>query len=166
MNISKNTVPSLAYTLKNTDGELLDKADKDNAFIYLHGHSGIIVGLEKALEGKIVGDSLTLEIPPEEAYGERKESSIQDVPLDMFGNVDKSELYEGAQFQAETNQGMQVVTVQQIGEESITIDGNHPMAGLTLQFDIEVLDIRSATEEEIAHGHIHAHGGSCGGHEH
>lgn len=165
MNISKNTVPSLAYTLKNTEGQLLDQADKDNAFVYLHGHSGIIVGLEKALEGKTTGDSLTLEIPPEEAYGERLESSIQKVPRDMFGNVDAAELYEGAQFQAETNQGMQIVTIQKIGDESITIDGNHPMAGLTLHFDIEVLDIRTATEEEISHGHIHAQGGSCG-HEH
>ena len=165
MNISKNTVPSLAYTLKNDDGDVLDQADKENAFVYLQGHAGVIVGLEKALEGKAAGDSLTLAISPEEAYGERLESSIQEMPLDMFGNIDKSEIFEGAQFHAETNQGMQIVTIIQVGEETITIDGNHPMAGLTLHFDIEVLDVRAATEEEIAHGHIHAHGNSCG-HDH
>lgn len=162
MNISKNTVPSLAYTLKNNDGEVLDQSDKENAFIYLHGHSGVIVGLEKALEGKTASDTLSLEIPPEDAYGERLESSIQEMPLEMFGNIDKSEIHAGAQFHAETNQGMQIVTVTAVNEETVTIDGNHPMAGLTLHFDIEVLDVRAATEEEIAHGHIHAHGGSCG----
>jgi len=162
MNISKNTVPSLAYTLKNDDGNVLDQADKENAFVYLHGHAGVIVGLEKALEGKTTGEHLTLAISPEEAYGERLESSIQEMPLDMFGNIDKSEIFAGAQFHAETNQGMQIVTITQVGEETITIDGNHPMAGLTLHFDIKILDVRDATEEEIAHGHIHAHGGSCG----
>lgn len=166
MNISKNTVPSLAYTLKNTHGDLLDQANKDNAFVYLHGHTGIIIGLEKALEGKTVGDHLTITIPPEEAYGERKESSIQEVPLTMFGNIDKAELYEGAQFHAETNQGMQIVTIKHVGKDHITIDGNHPMAGLTLHFTIEILDIRAATEEEIAHGHIHAPSESCSGHAH
>lgn len=162
MKISKNTVPSLAYTLKNDNGEVLDQADKKNAFVYLHGHAGVIVGLEKALEGKTTGDILTLEIAPEEAYGQRHESSIQEMPLDMFGDIDKSEIFAGAQFHAETNQGMQIVTITRIGEETVTIDGNHPMAGLTLHFDIEVLDVRAANEEEIAHGHIHAHGGSCG----
>ncbi len=162
MKISKNTVPSLAYTLKNDKGEVLDQADKENAFVYLHGHSGVIVGLEKALDDKTAGDVLTLTIAPEEAYGERLESSIQEMPLDMFDNIDKSELFVGAQFHAETNQGMQIVTITQVNEETITIDGNHPMAGLILHFDIEVLDVRDASKEEIAHGHIHAHGSSCG----
>ena len=162
MKISKNTVPSLAYMLKNDAGEVLDQADKENAFVYLHGHAGVIAGLEKALEGKTSGDILMLAIAPEDAYGERLESSIQEMPLDMFGNVDKSEIFAGAQFHAETNQGMQIVTITQVGGETITVDGNHPMAGLTLHFDIEVLDVRDASKEEIAHGHIHAHGGSCG----
>jgi FKBP-type peptidyl-prolyl cis-trans isomerase SlyD len=162
MNISKNTVPSLTYTLKNDSGDVLDQANKENPFFYLHGHSGVIAGLEKALEGKTTGDTLNLEIPPEDAYGQRRESSIQEMPLDMFGNIDKSEVYEGAQFQAETNQGMQIVTIKQVNEKTVTIDGNHPMAGLTLHFDIEIQEIRAATEEEITHGHIHAHGGSCG----
>lgn len=162
MKISKNTVPSLTYTLKNDEGEVLDQASKENPFFYLHGHAGVIVGLEKALEGKETGDNLILNISPAEAYGERKEDFIQDMPLDMFADIDKSELHVGAQFQAETNQGMQIVTVNKIGAETITIDGNHPMAGLTLHFDIDVIDVRAATEEETAHGHIHAHGGSCG----
>ena len=164
MNISKNTVVSLAYTLKDDEGNILDKADANEPFIYLHGHGGIIPGLENAVEGKSVDDAFTIAVSPEEAYGERNEGLLQEVSKEMFGDIDPSELKEGHQFHAETDQGMQIITLHKVGEDTVTIDGNHPMAGLKLHFELSVLDIREATEEEISHGHIHADGGSCGHH--
>lgn len=164
MNIESNKAVTLSYTLKNDEGTILDKADANEPFIYLHGNHGIIPGLEKALEGKAKGDNFTVSIEPAEAYGEYNEEMKQEVPKEMFGDMDDSQLFPGAQFHAETNQGMQVISIAAVGEETVTIDGNHPMAGLNLNFEGTVDDIRDATEEEIAHGHVHAAGG-CG-HDH
>ena len=162
MNIDAHKAVTLAYTLTDKDGNVLDKADANEPFIYLHGTGGIIPGLENALQGKVKGDSLQVSLEPADAYGDYSENLLQDVPMEMFAGMDKKDLFEGAQFHAETNQGMQVVTVKKINEDSITIDGNHPMAGKALNFDVTVLDVRDATPEEIEHGHIHAHGAHCG----
>lgn len=161
MNIAPEKAVTLTYTLTDKDGNVLDKADASQPFIYLHGNGGIIPGLENALEGKAPGDSIQVTLEPSEAYGDYSDQLLQDVPMEMFAGMDKKELVEGAQFHAETNQGTQVVSVKKVNENSITIDGNHPMAGKTLNFDVKVLDVRDATPEEIAHGHIHAHGDSC-----
>ena len=155
---------TLAYTLTDKEGNVLDKADTNEPFIYLHGTGGIIPGLEKALDGKTKDDQFEINLEPSEAYGDYSDQLVQDVPKDMFGEMSDEDMFVGAQFHAETSQGMQVVTVNAINEDTITIDGNHPMAGKALNFDVTVLDVRDATEEELAHGHIHADGGSCSGH--
>lgn len=162
MNIEIKKAVTLAYTLTDKDGNVLDQADAAQPFIYLHGTGGIIPGLEKALDGKTKDDQFEVSLEPSEAYGDRSEQLIQAVPKEMFGGMSDEDMFVGAQFHAETNQGMQVVTVNAINDDSITIDGNHPMAGKALNFDVTVLDVRDATDDELAHGHIHAHGESCG----
>ena len=170
MNIETKKAVTLAYTLTDDDGKVLDTADANEPFIYLHGSGGVIPGLEKALDGKTVNDELTIKLQPSEAYGDYSDALIQEVPKEMFSEMDDKTLFVGAQFHAETNQGMQVVTVNSINDETITIDGNHPMAGKNLNFEVKILAIRDATEDELAHGHIHAHsandddGACCSGH--
>ena len=164
MNITTNKIASLAYTLKNDDGEILDKADENNPFLYMHGTGGIIKGLENALNEKSVNDSFSLIVAPDEAYGERDDKLTESVPRTMFEGIPDEEMVAGARFHAQTAQGTQVITIASIDGDMINIDANHPLAGETLHFDVAVLDIRDATEEEIAHGHPHAPGG-CG-HDH
>ena len=163
MKISTSKVASLAYTLKNDGGETLDTADENSPFLYLHGAGGIIKGLETALEEKEVSDSFHVIIPPEDAYGVRDDKMVESVPRDMFEGIDEKELVAGAQFHAQTAGGTQVITIAAVNGETIDIDANHPLAGETLHFDVSVLDIRDATEEEIAHGHPHTADG-CGSH--
>lgn len=158
MKINKNTVVTLNYTLKNDQGEILDES-QDGSFIYLHGAGGIVAGLEKHLEGKTSGESFNAHIEPDEAYGLRDDTMLQVVPRDMF---DKDHaLEEGIQFHAESPEGEQItVTVTKINGDNITVDGNHPLAGIALNFDIKIKDVRKASKEEIEHGHVH------GDHEH
>lgn len=164
MKISTNKVASLTYTLKNDDGEVLDQADENNPFLYMHGVGGVIKGLENALNDKSVNDSFHIIVAPDEGYGERDEKLSEAVPRTMFEGIPDEEMVAGAQFHAQTEQGNQVITVASIDGDTVNIDANHPLAGETLHFDVAVLDIRDATEEEIAHGHPHAPGG-CG-HDH
>ncbi len=170
MKVEAQKAITLAYTLTDDKGNILDKADANEPFIYLHGAGGVIPGLEKALDGKAVDERLTVNLEPSEAYGDYSDQLVQEVSKEMFGELDEKDMFVGAQFHAETNQGMQVVTVNAINDETITIDGNHPMAGKNLNFDVTVLEVRDATEDELAHGHIHAHsanddgGSSCSGH--
>ena len=163
MKIAQNKVATLSYTLKNDNGEILDKADENTPFLYMHGAGGIIKGLEKALEDKVVDDSFNVIIAPEDAYGERDEKLTEAVPRDMFKGISDENLVAGAQFHAQTAHGTQVITIASVDGDTVNIDANHPLAGETLHFDVAVLDIRDATEEEIAHGHPHAPGG-CGSH--
>ena len=164
MNITTNKIASLAYTLKNDNGEVLDTADENNPFLYMHGTGGIIKGLESALNEKTVNDSFSLIVAPEDGYGERDDKLTESVPRDMFEGIPDEEMVAGAQFHAQTGEGTQVITIAGIDGDTVKIDANHPLAGETLHFDVAVLDIRDATEEEIAHGHPHAPGG-CG-HDH
>jgi len=145
MKISTNKIASLGYTLKNDDGQVLDQADKEQPFLYMHGTGGIIKGLEKALEDKSTNDSFNLIVAPEDAYGERDANLTEAVPRTMFEGIDDKELAS-------------------VEGDTINIDANHPLAGETLHFEVEVLDVRDATEDEIAHGHPHMEGG-CG-HDH
>ena len=147
---------SIHYTLTNDDGEVLDSSIGDEALVYLHGGGNIISGLEKALHGKVAGDKFNVRIAPEDAYGELMEEMIQVISRDMFEGIDTIEV--GMQFHADVSSGAGVVTVINIEDDDITIDGNHPLAGLALTFDVEVIDVRAATEEEAAHGHIHGAG--------
>lgn len=156
MQVADNMAVSIHYTLTNDDGEVLDSSIGDDALVYLHGRENIISGLENALHGKTVGDKFSVRIAPEDAYGELMEEMIQVISRDMFEGIDNIEV--GMQFHADVSSGSGVVTVVNIEDDDITIDGNHPLAGLALTFDVEVIDIRPATEDEAAHGHIHGAG--------
>lgn len=156
MNVADNMAVSIHYTLTNDDGQVLDSSIGDEALVYLHGGGNIISGLEKALHGKVAGDKFNVRIAPEDAYGELMEEMIQVISRDMFEGIDNIEV--GMQFHADVSSGTGVVTVVNIEDDDITIDGNHPLAGLALTFDVEVIDVRAATEEEAAHGHIHGAG--------
>lgn len=157
MQIGKNSVVTLNYTLKNDQGDTLDES-QDASFLYLHGAGGIIPGLEGQLEGKTAGDSFQAHIEPADGYGERDDSMVQTVSRDMFEADHPIE--EGLQFHAESPEGdMLTVTITKVDGDNITIDGNHPLAGIALNFDINIVDIREASSEEIEHGHVHGPGG-------
>mgnify|MGYP000843841379 CR=1 FL=1 len=160
MNIANNCVASFHYTLTDSTGKVLDSSEGLEPLAYLHGAGNIIPGLERALTDKTVGDKLNVSVPAAEAYGERDANLVQELPSSMFGGVDQIEV--GMEFHAETEQGLQVVTVVAVEEDRVTIDGNHPLAGIDLNFDVEVTDVRAASEEELAHGHAHG----AGGHHH
>ncbi len=157
MEISDNKVVTLNYTLKDDTGNIIDQSE-DGQFAYLHGARNIIPGLESALTGNKTGTELNVSIAPADGYGERDESLMQVVSKDMFESVDQ--IAVGQQFQAQSPSGeMLTITVMEINDDQITIDGNHPLAGVQLVFDVSVIDVRDATEEELAHGHVHGPGG-------
>lgn len=154
MNIASQTVVSIHYTLTNEAGEVLDSSSGGDPLSYLHGGGGIIPGLERALEGKISGDRMNVVVAPGEAYGEVNSQLVQVVGMDAFAGVEKVEV--GMQFQTTGQDGnTMVIRVASIEGDQVTIDANHPLAGETLHFDVEVVAVREATEEEIAHGHVH-----------
>ncbi|NOX67253.1 MAG: peptidylprolyl isomerase [Chlorobi bacterium] len=153
MIIENGKVASIDYTLTNDTGETLDTSVGREPLTYLQGHQNIIPGLEKALEGKSAGDKIKVTVPPEEAYGTTNPALVQVVSKDVFQGVDNIEV--GMSFQAQGDGGPIIVTVTKIEEDQITIDGNHPLSDMTLTFDVEIKDVRDATEEEITHGHIH-----------
>lgn len=154
MTIEKNKVVSLNYTLKDDTGTVIDKAE-NGSFVYVHGSETIIQGLEEALENKKSGDQFSTSIKPELGYGERNEELAQTVPIDMFEN--KDDVIAGREFHAEGEQGEPIViTIIAVEGDQVTIDGNHPLAGKDLHFDVTVVDVRDATDEEIEHGHVHS----------
>jgi FKBP-type peptidyl-prolyl cis-trans isomerase SlyD len=135
MQIEDKRVVTLAYTLKDNDDNVIDKSD-DGSFCYLHGASNIIPGLENALTGKTSGDELSVSIPPEQ------------------------DIEPGMQFHAQSPEGQAlVVTIAGVEDDGVTVDGNHPLAGVQLNFDVRIMDVREATSEEIDHGHVHGPGG-------
>jgi FKBP-type peptidyl-prolyl cis-trans isomerase SlyD len=156
MQVADNMAVSIHYTLTNDEGEVLDSSIGDEALVYLQGGGNIISGLEKALHGKATGDKFNVRIPAEDAYGELMDEMVQVISREMFEGIDNIEV--GMQFHADVSSGTGVVTVVNIDGDDITIDGNHPLAGLALTFDVEVIEVRAATQEEMAHGHIHGAG--------
>lgn len=157
MQIGKNKVVTLDYTLTNPAGEQLDTSQGGEPLAYLHGIGQIIPGLERALDGHADGDALTIVIPPDEAYGARRDALVQAVPRKSFGNV--PDIAPGMQFQANTQHGPRIVTVTKVDGDEVTVDANHPLAGITLHFDVKIVGVRDATPEELAHGHVHGPGG-------
>ena len=153
MKCSKDKVVSIHYALTDTAGEVLESSEGQSPLEYLHGHGNIIAGLEKALDGKAAGDKLKAVIPPEDGYGIRDETLVKELPLSSFQSQD--EVAVGAQFQAETSQGPRLATVTKMDDKNVTVDLNHPLADQTLSFNIDVVDVREATEEELSHGHAH-----------
>jgi FKBP-type peptidyl-prolyl cis-trans isomerase SlyD len=154
MKIDDGHVVLVHYTLTNDQGETLDSSSAGEPLAYLHGAKGIIPGLERELLGKVVGDKLVVVIQPADAYGEASEVLVEDVPREMFGGLDEVEV--GMQFQAGDPDGnTRIVTIKAISDETVTVDGNHPLAGQILHFDVSVENIRPATPEEVEHGHPH-----------
>ena len=157
MQVSDQKVVSIDYTLTDDDGNVLDTSEGNEPLEYLHGAGNIIPGLENAITGKQAGDSLQVSVAPEDGYGEVDEGLQQQVSIESFEEPETLEL--GMQFQVETDQGDVVVTIIEIGDEVVTIDGNHELAGMTLNFDVTIRNVRDATAEEIEHGHAHGPGG-------
>lgn len=154
MKITKHAVAAIHYTLKDNSGKVLDSSAGHEPLYYLHGEGNLIPGMEEGLEGKLKGDKFELKIKPEKGYGVRDDQMIQKVPRSAFGT---EKVEKGMQFQ--TSHGG-VVTVTDVGLNEVTIDGNHALAGVELNFSIEVIDVRPGTVDEIAHGHVHGPGGA------
>ncbi len=155
MQITDKAAVSIHYTLTNPGGEQLDSSRGEEPLLYLHGAGNIIPGLEAALTGKSVGDKFNVSIAPAHAYGEIDPGMVQVVSKRMFEDMD---LEIGMQFHADVSHGSGIITVTEINGDDVTVDGNHPLAGETLIFDVEVIDVRPATADELAHGHIHGAG--------
>jgi FKBP-type peptidyl-prolyl cis-trans isomerase SlyD len=160
MTITAGQVVTLHYTLKNTKGETLDSSEGEAPLSYLHGAQNIVPGLEKALEGKTIGATVNVVVSPEEGYGLRQDGLQETMALSDFENPD--EVAVGLEFEVEIEDNLEIATVISINDGNVLLDFNHPLAGETLCFDISILDIRPATEEETAHGHVHGDDG----HEH
>ena len=157
MHIEKNRVVTLHYTLRDDQGSVIDSSSGRGPLSYLHGKGNIIPGLEQALAGKAAGDKLDVTVAPAQGYGLRDERLVQIVPRHKFGEV--AGLSPGMQVRATGAQGPRLVTVVRVDRDFVTVDGNHPLAGRTLHFSVEVAEVRKATPEEVSHGHVHGPGG-------
>jgi FKBP-type peptidyl-prolyl cis-trans isomerase SlyD len=156
MKVEKDRVVRFHYTVSEAGGGELETSREREPLAFLAGRGGIIPGLEGAFEGKQAGDRFEATVEPDQAYGPRREGATQRIPKKHFG---KEKLVPGATVVLRTNQGPRMVVVQKVGMSVVDVDLNHPMAGKTLKFDIEVVDVREANAEEIAHGHAHGDGG-------
>ncbi len=158
MQIAAQKAVTIDYTLTNDAGEVIDSSAGGAPLVYLHGAHNIIPGLERALEGKQAGDRVQVAVEPEDAYGEYSAELVATLNRSMFEGVDELEV--GMQFHASApNGGMQIVTIRELEGDDVIVDGNHPLAGQRLNFDVTVVSVREAAPEEIAHGHIHGEGG-------
>lgn len=160
MEIADRNIASFHYTLTNDGGDVVDSSREREPLAYLHGAGNIVPGLEKALAGREEGDTFKVDVEPAEAYGPRHDEMMQTLPKKAFQGV--PEVKPGMQFQANGPQGQILVTVTAVEDDEVQVDGNHPLAGQTLHFDIEVTDVREATEEELTQGHVHGEGGHEG----
>lgn len=158
MTIADNKVVTIDFTVKNADtNEVIETSVGSEPLVYLHGFNNLVPGLEKELTGKKVGDVYEVLVTPEEGYGLRDDSLVQDVPMEAFQGIDNVKV--GMEFTADGPQGEVVVEVIKIEGDVVTVDSNHPLAGVPLAFSGEIKTIRDASEEELAHGHVHGEGG-------
>jgi len=151
--IGDDSVVSFHYKLSDDSGQFNESSEAGNPVVYMHGHNHIVPGLEKELTGKKSGDKLTATVPPEEGYGQRNENAVQRVPLKHLAT--RGPLTAGQMVVVNTNDGGRQARVIKVGHFNVDLDLNHPLAGRTLTFDIEIVDVRPATEQELAHGHAH-----------
>ena len=158
--IENKKVVSIHYTLTNSDGKEMDSSIGKDPLLYMHGYKNLIVGLEEALFGKQVGEKINVSIPPEKAYGEYDENNKLQVNKDQLEGIDEVKL--GMEIQTRTKEGVKLYHVEKVFGDTVILDGNHVLAGQTLNFDVEVIDIREASDEELEHGHVHG----LGGHHH
>ena len=157
MQIGKDKVVSIDYTLTGATGEVIDSSQGQEPLTYLHGAGNIVPGLEQALEGKAAGDHVNATVAPDQGYGQKNPQLVQPVPRAQVPGV--TDIAVGMQFQAQTNHGPRVVTVVDVNPETVTVDANHPLAGETLKFDVKVVEVRDATQQELDHKHAHGPGG-------
>lgn len=154
MPIQQHSVVSFHYTVVDNDSDqLIDSSENKEPLTYLHGASNIVAGLEQALEGRAVSESFEVTVAPADAYGERVADKVKTVPRNLFDNNDKLEA--GVKVTAETESGPVHFIITEVTGETVTVDGNHPLAGRSLRFNVSVKSIREASDEEIAHGHVH-----------
>lgn len=162
MNITKDTVATLSYTVTETNGQVVGRTQPDEPVTALIGHGFLIRGLEKALEGHKKGDEFAIQLEPKDSYGEYDKNLVQTIDRAMFGDF---EIAVGNVFEADSEHGPMAVVIKEINDKTVVVDGNHPLAGKTLNFLIVVEDVREATPEEIKHGHAHV-GGHCPSEDH
>ena len=157
MQITKHKVVSINYTLTDHTDTVLDSSANGDPLVYIHGVGQLIPGLESALAGKAAGDALKVTIAPQDAYGARNEALKQTVPRDRF--EPDADIHVGMRFHSANDDGEEVVVVTHVDDQNVTVDANHPLAGIALTFDVEVVAVRDATAEELSHGHVHGPGG-------
>lgn len=164
MSVSANKVVSFHYRLHEVDGELLEESYESDPTLYLHGHNNLLAALEDAMEGKNTGDKVEVVITPEQGYGQRREGAVQRVPIKHLLDYEKikNRIKPGMKVAVNTAHGPWEAVVLKVGKFNVDIDSNHPLAGKNLKFEIEIVDLRDATEEELQHGHAHG----VGGHNH
>jgi len=160
MVVTKDKIVAIDFTLKDSAGQVLDDSDDGQPLSYLHGVGMLLEGLESALEGKAAGDTLQVIVEPNRGFGEFDDVKRKQVRRSEFAEIE--DLAVGMQFRVNAEDEFVVVTVVDVNDDEVTVDGNHQLAGVTLHFDVKVREIRDATEEEIEHGHPHG----PGGHEH
>ncbi len=154
MLVSKEKVVSFFYTVKDDQGKILDQTDSDRPFSYIHGSNQIIPGLENAMEGKDENSKFSIHVDSNDAYGQYDENLVMKVERSFFGS---EPLQKGLQLQLQAQDGYHIVTVLDFDDNEVTLDANHPLAGVNLNFDIEIKEVRDATKEELEHGHVHNH---------
>jgi FKBP-type peptidyl-prolyl cis-trans isomerase SlyD len=159
MKITKNTVVTMHYSVSDNEDTLIDSSYDHDPLAIIQGTGYMIKGLETALEGHVTGDKFEVEVSADDAYGQRHDGFVQTLPKETFAGID--DLQVGSQLRATTDEGEQTVIVVNITDDEITVDGNHPLAGIDLKFEVDILNVRAATEEELAHGHVHTATG-CG----
>jgi FKBP-type peptidyl-prolyl cis-trans isomerase SlyD len=160
MRVAKDSVVSLEYRLHLGDGQVIDQSAPDQPLAYLHGHRQIVPGLEGALEGLSTGDSKKVVVEPGQGYGEHDPEGVRTVPRNMLPPGFNPQ--PGQTLMAQTDQGDIPLRIQEVRQDAVVVDLNHPLAGKTLHFDVTVREVRAATEEELTHGHVHG----AGGHDH
>ncbi len=157
LTIQKNCVVSFDFTLSDEEGTLMDSSKGQEPLVYLHGFKALIPGLENALEGKREGDDFKVVITPDQAYGNRDEDLVYEIDREEVAHLPN--LNVGMELEVDSDDESVVMTIVQINDNSVVLDANHPLAGVTLNFDIQVLNVRQATADEISHGHVHGPGG-------
>jgi len=170
MKIEKNKVVTFHYTLKKESGEEVENSEGSDPVAYLHGHGNILKGLETALLGKSAGETCNVTLAAEQAYGPRQEAAKQRIPIKHLlnktntktGKAKSGKIRPGMTVQVQTDQGPKQVVVEKVGKFNVDVDTNHPLAGETLTFDIQIVDVRDPSDDEIAHSHAHG----AGGHHH
>lgn len=153
LKIQENTVVTLNFTLTNTKGKVIDASEQTGPIVYIQGSKDVLEGIESAVEGLTVNDKTEVKIDACDAYGEYDDNNLSSVPRQAFAGLDQ--LTVGMQLQEETSDGAILVTIKEINDEQVLVDTNHPLAGQTLHFKLEVIALREATAEELDHGHVH-----------